>query len=866
MLSRIFKKRTGETASPAAAKPVAADNTSLSGFFSAKGRSVDPGNPGQASGAGQGSFLDTISEAQVRAEREMQIAAAAQRAQEQGREAAVTLGQTCGRDGSPAGKSGQLAFLSNELDGLKAKFRDLRRAASQQTPETATASDPYLPATGNGAARIATGQSTMAVSGAGVMNAGHGGESVFSFNRLIGAVLHAWWLIIACGLIGAAIAAAYALSLPNKYQAIAEVLIEPRGLQVLENSVTPTGLNSEATVAYAESQVRIINSSSVIDPVIDELDLSEDPEFNGEGEVTSAMGQFFKLVFGDKSSSENRLSSTKKYLYENLYIRRINQTFTIQIGISTRDPQKSALIANTIADKYLKDESGARSSAARSASEDLTGRLDELRDSVRDAEEKVEKYRAENGLVDADGKLVSEVQLSRLNEQLALAKVQSGDARTRSKLATEADLADVISGSLPSALQTAAIGQLRVEYSRAKSRLDRLDVTLGQRHPDRVGAAAELRSARDAIAQEIQRIIRSTQEDFKRAVAREADLLSEVNTLKASAVNDSAAKVKLRELEREVEANRRVFESVLLRSRETSEQKNIKSESARVISGAVPPSEKEGPQRKLIVAGGGVVGAAFGAFLGLIPFMFGVLRNAAQVTGQPPVRGSMPPAHPESRSDAGLEGDLYSSDDGYSSSNGYSSNDGFQNPVADPQPASAEPRTVSASLKERIFKRKPDEVRGQDAATLAAEISQAPSPAVPPQPQTAYAEAPPAEPQPPASPQMPPVSAQAGIPPQQVPYPQPAPPPQMVQQPVMQPQPMGVQQGGYVQYYPMPQPVFPMMQPMQPVHPMQQVMQPVYVPQQGVPVQQAPQAQQAAPQQPQPGNGVHTAWVPATDK
>ena len=144
----------------------------------------------------------------------------------------------------------------------------------------------------------------------------------------------------------------------------------------------------------------------------------------------------------------------------------------------------------------------------------------------------------------------------------------------------------------------------------------------------------------------------------------EADLVAKVNKLKASAVEDSAAKVKLRELNRNVDANRRVYESFLLRSRETSEQEKITSKSARLISEAVPVAEKTGPNRKLMVAIGGAGGATLGAFLGLLPFFLRGLRQVAGGTGSDgsnfsnPIQpaGWAPSSHP-------VEGDLYSSAD-----------------------------------------------------------------------------------------------------------------------------------------------------------------------------------------------------------
>jgi len=617
MLSRFLDKKNqnqggdGQVAGGSVSSQTASGQGSLLDLMGPTATPVPA--PGQVSSAppmatGSGSLLTEFGNAEAQHRLHLHQQHAARIAEHEAASAASHPGQ---HRQAPArtssGQAEQLDFLAEELDHLKTSLR------RENNPSPASEERPVE--TGYGA-------SSSAFSG------------LFSFDSFVGTIARSWKFVFLCGLIGAVLTAVYAMSVPNKYQSIAEILIEPRGLKVVNNTVSPNGLNSEATVAYAESQVRIISSSSVIDPVIDDLELMDDPEFVG----SSAGNLFFGLagrVLSDEPRNSGKRSAVKRYLYDNLYVQRVSQTFTIEIAVSTTDPAKSARIANALARSYMADESGARSSVARSASEDLTSRLDDMRQQVRLNEEKVEQYKAANGLVDANGRLVSEVQLSRLNEQLVLAKVQAGDARTRAKLAAETDLGDVISGALPSALTNTTVNQLRLDYSRANARLEKLSTKLGQRHPDRIAATSERRSVLNAISQEMKRVVQTAQKNYKRAKARQDDLTVQVTQLKAAAVNDSAAKVKLRELGRQVEASRQIYESFLLRSRETGAQENIRSSSARIISEAVPIIEKTGPNRKSLVAIGGLAGAGLGMALTLIPLVFVGFSRLRHETGGP---------------------------------------------------------------------------------------------------------------------------------------------------------------------------------------------------------------------------------------
>ena len=99
---------------------------------------------------------------------------------------------------------------------------------------------------------------------------------------VIGGIGRSKKLIAATTLIGAAIGVAIALSTPKKYEAFAELLIDPRDLKLTDRDLTQTGLPNDATLAIVENQVRVLTSGTVLNRVVDKLNLTEDSEFNGE--------------------------------------------------------------------------------------------------------------------------------------------------------------------------------------------------------------------------------------------------------------------------------------------------------------------------------------------------------------------------------------------------------------------------------------------------------------------------------------------------------------------------------------------------------------------------------------------------------
>ncbi|HTM77211.1 MAG TPA: GNVR domain-containing protein, partial [Devosia sp.] len=72
-------------------------------------------------------------------------------------------------------------------------------------------------------------------------------------------------------------------------------------------------------------------------------------------------------------------------------------------------------------------------------------------------------------------------------------------------------------------------------------------------------------------------------------------------------------RVRLRQLEREAEASRAVYQDALLRSRETAEQARIDTLNAQVVSQAAPPASRSFPPKLTLLL---PVALIFGLFAG----------------------------------------------------------------------------------------------------------------------------------------------------------------------------------------------------------------------------------------------------------
>jgi uncharacterized protein involved in exopolysaccharide biosynthesis len=72
-----------------------------------------------------------------------------------------------------------------------------------------------------------------------------------------------------------------------RYVSQIKILIDPRGLQILPNDLSPGAVSADATFAVVESQVQVITSTEVLEKVVARLNLTSDPEFIGNDSADS---------------------------------------------------------------------------------------------------------------------------------------------------------------------------------------------------------------------------------------------------------------------------------------------------------------------------------------------------------------------------------------------------------------------------------------------------------------------------------------------------------------------------------------------------------------------------------------------------
>lgn len=452
-------------------------------------------------------------------------------------------------------------------------------------------------------------------------------SDAIDFDKLL-AVVRRQWRVAAIA-VGAALVLGivYLLTAVPLYTATTNVMIDQsNGKLVDQLSVIGGGLEDEASIL---SQVELLKSEKIGLDVVDKLDLSNDTVFmSSAGSPLTRLRDLLRSVlnvsswFGSRELSKDELEARRRTalmrVLDGVDVKRVGRTYVLEIDFTSPSPELAAKVAKAIATAYLTDQLDSKYDATRRASDWLQDRIAELRQKALETDLAVQKFKTEKGLISTNGQLVSDQQLTELNSALIVAQSDSSKAKARYdhiRGLIDSGRTDAI---VTDALDSSVINQLRTKYLDAAKRESDISARFGTNHAQAVRLRGEMEEYKRLMFDELGRIAEGYQSDLKVAQEREASIREQVAMATGVSASDNETQVQLRELERESETYRDLYQTFLQRYQEAVQQQSFPVTEARVISEASIPTSASSPKKALVLALsvllGGVIGAAIGAF------------------------------------------------------------------------------------------------------------------------------------------------------------------------------------------------------------------------------------------------------------
>ena len=441
-------------------------------------------------------------------------------------------------------------------------------------------------------------------------------RSLFAaFRRRIG-------LFLSTSLLVAALVVLITLQARPEYTASASVLIDRKESNVVDFTAVLTG--GAPDQGAIDTEVEVIKSRALADKVVALLNLDADPEFNPElGQSRSGKGAFSFLTAlfpkpvipsttGADVASE-RLNVVTEEVLENLNVYRLDTTYVLRVEFTSHSPDKAAKITNAFADNYLLEQLESKFESTSRANEWLNTRLEDLRGEVRATEEAVEIYRTNSGLLSAQGSSLTEQQISDLNAQLIIQTSDYNEVKARLESVRAQIARGVPADTIAEVMTSVVIRDLRRQESEVNGRKAELSSRYGPRHPEVLKVDRESADIQAQIRLEIDRIISNLESEVGIAQQKVQTIEGGLGRLRSQLSSNNRSLVRLRELEREAEASRTLYQNFLEQFKQINDQEEIAEADARVISRAVTPTEQSAPN----TAFNTIMGILLGLFSGL---------------------------------------------------------------------------------------------------------------------------------------------------------------------------------------------------------------------------------------------------------
>lgn len=204
-------------------------------------------------------------------------------------------------------------------------------------------------------------------------------------------LLRHWKIILKSAAVTTLIALLYLLASAPVYTAQTQILIDPGLPNVLRDQTIepPMAMDSQ----QVETEIAVLRSEEVALAVIDRLKLQDSTQFK----ATSLSDYLPSWLTSDDTRlgvEREKARALVANFQKNMTVRRIGVSYAIDVYYTSTNAEQAALIANAIAEEYIRFQTETRSNAAKLGSQWLESRLADLRAEMNQASRKMQEHRA----------------------------------------------------------------------------------------------------------------------------------------------------------------------------------------------------------------------------------------------------------------------------------------------------------------------------------------------------------------------------------------------------------------------------------------------------------------------------------------
>ena len=391
------------------------------------------------------------------------------------------------------------------------------------------------------------------------------------------------------------------------YRAETTLIIEP---DVINAANISNSAPSKISADYQETQYEIICSYAVAKKAVELLGISSAPS----------------------SDSDNGNDPVAAFQQE-IKVQPVKDSRLVRISMEGADPEKTAEKVNVLARAYIQHNLQDRKAASRDAFTWLSEQIVVLKAKVKQSEMDLLTFQEKEDVVSLDKRqALLEEKLFSLQESYT----QAANHRTEleiiqdelEKLIEQPEMAE----SLPRILENPLVQTMKADYSKLDTEMAKLSKKFKPMHPQIVSLQSQIDNIRKRLSAEVEKISKSVAIEYRLAKAKEDSIGKNLDSIKRQSMQLARQAINFGVLKREAESNRKMYDVLLSRLKETDIGGSIAANNIRVVDKAKTPLTPVRPKKKRNAALAAVVGLFAGIGLCfLIEQLDNSIRNEEDV-------------------------------------------------------------------------------------------------------------------------------------------------------------------------------------------------------------------------------------------
>ncbi|MGH9348880.1 MAG: GumC family protein [Vicinamibacterales bacterium] len=406
----------------------------------------------------------------------------------------------------------------------------------------------------------------------------------------------------------------YTFTVTPIYEAQVRLLIEAENPNVV--SFKQVIEEREANADYYQTQYNMLQSRTLARTTLDALHLWTHPELTAADHVPASNGPLNGAA-GETATQSHVIDA----FLEGLVVAPIRNSRLVDVKYRSADAALAAEAAGSLVQSYIQRNLEYRFLASKEASDWLGERLAEQRKHVEAAETALQRYREHNdGISLEDRQNIVVQKLADLNAAVTRAKTDriQREALYRQLRSIQSAGSGATLDTVPAILTNGFIQQQKSDLAQLQNQYAQMSEKLGAKHPDIVKILSGIETAQAKLQAEIAKVAQSMRNEYEAALAQERALTAALETQKTAALAMNQNAIEFGVLQREVESNRQLYDSLLQRAKETGVSGELRSSNIRIVDHAEVPTEAISPKKALNLMLAGVFGTL--AALGFVFF------------------------------------------------------------------------------------------------------------------------------------------------------------------------------------------------------------------------------------------------------